>query len=142
MGWIFYAGIAMAGLTLYPIASRISDGKISVSLAAILVSVFAAIILTAHLLINRQLGHAEELSYTKEGLLCALAMGVAAAMIDYGYLAAFSKGASASVISPAVTIGSLALVVLFSYFIFKEALDFYKIMGVLLGFASVILLTR
>jgi len=117
---------------------RAAGPRIGGLLGPLVVEGFAAGILLVYFLWRKFNGSVE--SVTSLGLVFSMAAGFCAAAGSIGFFIVFSRGGMLSAAGSFVLIGSTLLTILGGFVIFKEPVNAYRVVGILLGLISLYLL--
>ena len=117
-----------------------TGGKISPIIGAFFLYVVAAAITLGIMVITKQPG--EKMLITKGGLLIVIAVGISSAIAEYLYFTTYSKGSAVSSIFPFIAVISFSLAISLGLVINHEQLTIYKLVGIVLGAASIVLLLK
>ena len=117
---------------------RAAGPRIGGLLGPLVVEGFAAGILLVYFLWRRFNGSVEPV--TSSGLVFSMAAGFCAAAGSIGFFIVFSSGGMLSAAGSFVLIGSTLLTILGGFILFKEPINAYRVVGILLGLISLYLL--
>jgi drug/metabolite transporter (DMT)-like permease len=138
MNWILYAlGTAMA-LATADFSVKVASGKLSNSIALLLYGSCAFLVGLGWVLWQRIQG-TPQFAQT-EGILAALAVGVAFSLVTVGLYATFGAGAPISVASPTVRMGGLVLASMAGLLLLREPLTWRYVFGMLLAGSGIYLI--
>ena len=117
---------------------RAAGPKIGGVLGPLLLEGFAAAILLIFFLWRRFGGSVEPVTFP--GVAFSLAAGFCAAAGSIGFFIVFSRGGMLSAAGSFVLIGSTLLTILGGFIFFKEPINAYRLVGIILGLVSLFLL--
>ncbi len=117
---------------------RAAGPKIGGILGPLFVEGFAAAVLLLFFLWRKWNGSVEPV--TSLGAAYSMAAGFCAAAGSIGFFVVFSKGGMLSAAGSFVLIGSTMLTILGGFVLFKEPVNAYRAVGILLGLVSLYLL--
>lgn len=140
--WLLFMALTVLGSLGYNVALKVAGDQINVFVFTVTLTAIAFFgHLVALLIYKYNFQGAEKLEISPMGLWMAAFAGLSVVVIDLGFFLAVKSGGM--VLSQAVwTIGSLLLVALVGLYFFKESLDLYKILGLILGVVSLGLLMK
>lgn len=140
--WFFFACLTAIGGLSYNIGVKFGTAAVNPYAFTVTLAVTCALIQVLFFLTAKYVFHADVAQGVHfSGLKFAVLAGCAAAMIDIAYFFAVRYG---SVIASQLfwTVGGTVLVVGIAILFFNETLTLQKAVGIVLGLASVILLTK
>lgn len=117
---------------------RAAGPKIGGLLGPLVVEGFAAAVLLAFFLWQRWNGSLETATFW--GVVFSIAAGFCAAAGSIGFFIVFSRGGMLTAAGSFVLIGSTLLTILGGFIFFKEPVNAYRVVGILLGLISLYLL--
>lgn len=117
---------------------RAAGPKIGGALGPLVVEGFAASILLIFFIWQRWNGSVEPA--TPLGVVFSMAAGFCAAAGSIGFFIVFSRGGMLSAAGSFVLIGSTLLTILAGFILFKEPVNAYRVVGIVLGLISLYLL--
>jgi drug/metabolite transporter (DMT)-like permease len=123
---------------LFNIFIRAAGPKIGGVLGPLLVEGFAAAILLLFFLWRRWNGSVEPVTFS--GVAFSMAAGFCAAAGSIGFFTVFSRGGQLSAAGSFVLVGSTLLTILGGFILFKEPINTYRVVGIILGLISLFLL--
>jgi drug/metabolite transporter (DMT)-like permease len=135
--WIFVLMTTLC-FGLFNIFIRAAGPKIGGVLGPLVVEGFAGAVLLAFFLWRRLNGSVEAL--TSLGVIYSMAAGLSAAAGSIGFFIVFSRGGMLSAAGSFVLIGSTLLTILGGFILFKEPINTYRVVGIILGLISLYLL--
>jgi drug/metabolite transporter (DMT)-like permease len=140
--WGFFVFMCMIGSVLYNVAFKLADGHINPFVFA---CALTGVGLIGHLFClafyKFHMGEAVTLNVDKTGILMAVMAGVGIVIVDLAFFFAIRHGGIVST-NIVWSVGVLILTGLAGYFIFKEPMSYTKLLGMLFGLLSVILLSK
>jgi drug/metabolite transporter (DMT)-like permease len=135
--WLFVL-LTTVSFGFFNIFIRAAGPKIGGILGPLVVEGFAAAVLLAFFLWRRLNGSPE--AATSLGVAYSMAAGFCAAAGSIGFFIVFSRGGMLSVAGSFVLIGSTLLTILGGFILFKEPINTYRVVGIILGLISLYLL--
>lgn len=140
MNWLSLAIITACCLGLYNFFIKLASGSIHQVAGAVLLQLVAAAvggILLLYIKSTRQ-----EVSISHTGVLYACLAGLSVGVAEILTFYVFTKGAPASVGTPIIVGGSVAVAALLGWLVLREQITLAQVLGVGLIIAGVVLLAR
>lgn len=140
--WLFFMALTVLGSVGYNVAVKSAGEQVNVFVFTVTLTAVAFVgHLVAFLIYKYNFHGGEKLEINSMGIWMAVLAGISVVIIDLGFFLSVKSGGM--VVSQAVwTIGSLLFVVIVGLYFFKEGLDLYKLIGVILGVVSLGLLVN
>jgi drug/metabolite transporter (DMT)-like permease len=138
MGWILYASAAAVALAAADVFVKLAAGKVSNSVGVLIYGSCTFSMGLAWFLwqkINRVPQHAQI-----SGLLAAIGVGVAFALVTFALYATFQAGAPISLVSPLIRLGGLLIASVVGLLLWREPLTFRYVIGIVLAGSGVYLI--
>lgn len=135
--WVFVL-LTTLFFGFFNIFIRAAGPRIGGVLGPLVVEGFAAAVLLLFFLWRKFNGSVE--SATGLGVAFSMAAGFCAAAGSIGFFIVFSRGGQLSVAGSFVLIGSTLLTILGGFILFKEPINSYRVVGLVLGLISLYLL--
>jgi len=134
----FYVLLTTVFFGLFNIFIRAAGPKIGGILGPLLLEGSAAVMLLVFFLWRKSNGAVE--AVTSQGVAFSIAAGFCAAAGSIGYFIVFSRGGALSAAGAFILIGSTLLAILAGLILFKEPINTYRVLGLILGLISLYLL--
>lgn len=139
--WILFCSLTVIGALGYNVAVKIASDGTNVFFFTVLITTVALLGHLAAFFIYKMwfLGD-KSIEISSLGIAMAVLAGLSIVMIDLAFFMAIKSGGM--VLTQAFwTIGGMILTAIVGFFFFKEYLDLYKVLGIVLGIVSMGLLT-
>ncbi|MFH1650211.1 MAG: EamA family transporter [Candidatus Woesearchaeota archaeon] len=140
MNWLFFGILAMLSYGFYNFFVRLSAGKISPALGAVILAVSSAIVATSFFLFLKLNG--TQTTITTPGIWWAIGAGVFAGLAEVLYFFMFAKGTNISIGLPLVVGGTILVGAVLGILVLHEKLSFIKLAGGVLTVLGIVLLVR
>jgi drug/metabolite transporter (DMT)-like permease len=134
----FFVLLTTISFGFFNIFIRAAGPKIGGILGPLVVEGFAAAVLLVFFIWLKLKGSVE--SVTSLGVVYSMAAGFCAAAGSIGFFIVFSRGGRLSSAGSFVLIGSTLLTILGGFILFKEPINAYRVVGIVLGLISLYLL--
>ncbi len=139
--WAIFVGLSIAGIVAYDVAVKIGTERSNVF---VFMGVLMLMTFVIHLFAfgaYKQFQPEATLYLSRNILLLLLCGAIGLAAVNFGFFYAVKYGGLVRT-NAVWLIGSLILTTLVGFGVFRESLDLYKIIGIMLGIASVGFLTK
>lgn len=139
--WLVLASFAALGAVAYNTAVRVAAETINPFLFTMMITSVAFAGHIAAFLVYRYGYNGHDLLFSTKGAWAALVAGLAIVVIDLAFFFAVKLGGLA-ISSGVWVVGGTVMTTMVSFYVFKEDLDIYKISGLTLGIAGLLLLLK
>lgn len=139
--WFHFAVWAVLGLAAYKtLIKHVSVGATPVLIMTIVSFCYFLAWASTLFLFHGDDNPLSSLSLDLSGVLIILSLAIAFFVSDYFLLRSYLAGAQLSVMTILMGL-SMVIVVILGFFLFRERINFYQVLGLLLGVVSFVLLT-
>ena len=138
MSWIFFAVFTSLGYSCFGIFMKLVSGKISSSVAAMIVSAAAFMVAAIFSIFLKASG--QNLICNKNLVIFPILAGILACLSDIAYFLMLDKGISVSIASPFVLGGTVFFTVILGILFLKEELNLINSLGIIMIVIGSILL--
>lgn len=139
--WILFASLTVLGALGYNIAVKVASDSTNVFIFTVIITTVALLgHLAAFFIYKFWFMDENKIEISHMGIWMAVLAGLSIVMIDLAFFMAVKSG-GIIMTQTFWTIGGLILTALAGFFIFKEYLDLYKLIGIVLGITSLLFLT-
>jgi multidrug transporter EmrE-like cation transporter len=141
MIWLYSVVAAMLSFTVHALVIKALGEKFPPSLVAAVFYTFAVLFLYGLYAYERPKFEWTELAQVKVVTLLIVA-GVTIALTDFFFVKSINEGAPISIALPILQGGSVALVCIGSFVLFKEDFNLWKTLGILMTVGGIILINK
>jgi drug/metabolite transporter (DMT)-like permease len=141
MNFIFAPILIVLGLVIYQVSQKSADQTANPFVVIILAYVFGIVACVAGFFVFPRQDELGLLPMLKSVSWTAFGIGLGAAIIEIGFLLAYRAGWNVGILPLSVTAVSTIILLLIGLFVFRESLSTQKIIGILLCFAGLALIT-
>ncbi len=138
--WKIFAVLYTLGAAGYAIGAKISGGRISPLLGALIMTACSLLIIVGLFIYYKIYG--STFTYNRYGVEAAVFAGVSIALADIALFFMYSRGADLSIAGVAAEVISIAIIVLVGLVVFKETVTFPKAVGLTFSAIGLIFLFR
>lgn len=138
MSWVYWAVVTALFYGIFDFFVKKTAGKVEDGLAAFLLNIISAVVLTIYLIIGKYRGL--KLFASTEGLFYALMGGIFIGLASITFIKVFSAGSNLSIGVAIVRIGMVILATLFGLFLLQEKIMVKQIIGILIALFGLFLI--
>lgn len=139
--WILFCSLTVIGALGYNVAVKIASDGTNVFFFTVLITTVALLgHLVAFFIYKMWFLGDKSIEISSLGIAMAILAGLSIVMIDLAFFMAVKSG-GIILTQTFWTVGGLIFTAIVGFFFFKEYLDLYKVIGIVLGIASLLFLT-
>ena len=138
--WVFFSLLTIILYGLMGVVAKFASNTVSPLLVQV-ISSFGMSPLLIILFLSRQSTKNEVKDKITKGVIFSVVVGVLTVVATVAQFFAFSKGGPASIVVPVISLASLVTVILARY-VFKDKLNRYQLMGVVLSIVAILLFNQ
>jgi drug/metabolite transporter (DMT)-like permease len=131
--WRLFAALYTLGITGYAIGAKLSGGKISPVLGALIMTACSLFLIAGFLIVSKFYG--TPFTYNRFGVEAAVAAGISIALADIALFLMYARGAPLSIAGVITEVVSIAVIALVGFIFLKEPVTLTKILGI--GFSII-----